>query len=100
MYAFLRRHKVDELGTASAPLVVALANSINEGVLGKGAYPSAQVARLAKVLPEGVAAPEVEVAALRERVRELEAKINGGAATDEATPGDETPEPPVRGRTR
>lgn len=100
VYAFLRRHKVDELGTASAPLVVALANSINEGVLGKGAYPSAQVARLAKVLPEGVAAPEVEVAALRERVRELEAKINGGAATDEATPGDETPEPPVRGRTR
>jgi hypothetical protein len=101
VYAFLRRHKVEELGTASAPLVIGLANAINEGVLAKGAYPSAQVARLAKVLPEGVAAPEVEVAALRERVRELEAKI-GRAAPDEdaAPPVDESPAPPARGRSR
>jgi hypothetical protein len=55
--------------------VMGLANAINEGILRQGAYPRDEIERLAKVLPGGVAAPEVELAALRDRVRELEQRL-------------------------
>jgi hypothetical protein len=104
VYSFMQRRDYAEVGTASFPAVLALANKINDQILGRGLYAADEAARLAKQFPDAQAGTETELANLRAQMKQLEDELvklraSGPQApstpTTPAAPAPAAPAPPA-----